>query len=322
MLCGRDGRLSINFASGNSQPKVNQIMTRDIDIALLRAFVAVVETGSVTSASRLLNRTQAAVSLQIKRLEELLGLQLFEREHRKLSLMPAGEQLLAGARRMLCINDDVWSTMTTPDFEGEVRIGVPNDIVLPFLPPVLKSFDQAWPRVQVTLICDSSPVLLKKVNDGKIDLTLTTEIQGSPNAEQLLQDQLVWVGAKGGEAHLRSPLPVSVGSSRCAFRPPVIEAMTRAGLSWRTVCENHYLEPLIATVEADLAIMSLLISTVPGNLEILGCDSGLPPLPSFFINMYLPPGGASEIANELARHIRYELAARHPTLRVLKSDAA
>ena len=297
-------------------------MTRDIDIALLRAFVAVVETGSVTSASRLLNRTQAAVSLQIKRLEELLGLQLFEREHRKLTLMPAGEQLLAGARRMLCINDDVWSTMTTPAFEGEVRIGVPNDIVLPFMPPVLKSFDQAWPRVQVTLICDSSPVLLKKVNDGKIDLTLTTEQSGACHGEQILQDKLVWVGAANGEAHLRTPLPVSLGSSRCAFRPPVIAALTKAGLSWRTVCENHYMEPLIATVEADLAVMSLLVSTVPDNLEILCCDCDLPPLPPFYINMYLPPGGANEIANELARHIRYELNARHPTLRVIRSDAA
>ncbi len=297
-------------------------MTRDIDIALLRAFVAVVETGSVTSAARLLNRTQAAVSLQIKRLEDLLGLSLFEREHRKLTLMPTGEQLLAGARRMLCLNDDVWSTMTTPAFEGEVRIGVPNDIVLPFMPPVLKSFDQAWPRVQVTLICDSSPVLLKKINGGDVDLTLTTEQHGAPQAEQLLQDKLVWVGALNGEAHLRTPLPVSLGSSRCAFRPPMVEAMTKAGLAWRTVCENHYLEPQAATAMADLAVMTMLISTVPDNLAILCGKAGLPPLPSFFINMYLPPGGANEIASELARHIRYELHARHPTLRIIKSNAA
>ena len=117
-------------------------MRRDIDIGLLRAFVAVVETGSVTGAATLLSLTQAAVSQQIKRLEELFGTPLFERHHQRLSLKPAGERLMAHAQRLIALNDEVWGTMTAPAYEGEVRLGVPHDIVGPYLPPILKRFER------------------------------------------------------------------------------------------------------------------------------------------------------------------------------------
>jgi len=112
-------------------------MTRDIDIALLRAFLAVVETGGVTTAARILNRTQAAVSLQIKRLEELFGTELFVREKKRFILSPAGERLFGNAQRLVALNDETWNAMTTPQFEGEVLLGVPPDIVTNLVPPVL-----------------------------------------------------------------------------------------------------------------------------------------------------------------------------------------
>lgn len=297
-------------------------MTRDIDIALLRAFVAVVETGSVTSAARSLNRTQAAVSQQIKRLEELLDMQLFRREHRKLELAPAGEQLLVGARKMLAVNDDVWGAMTTPVFEGEVRIGVPDDLVMTFMPTVLKSFNNAWPQVEVSLICGSSPKLLEMLNAGEIDLTLTTESHCGPRGERLLRDRLVWVGAKNGQAHLQRPLPVSLGSANCAFRPTVIEALAKHERDWRLFCQNGHMEVLFATVEADLAVAALMLSTVPESLEILHDGQALPKLPPYFINLYLAPSGTNEVAGELARHIRSDFAARFPALLVGLSQAA
>ena len=136
-------------------------MRRDIDIALLRAFVAVVETGSVTGAAALLNLTQEAVSQQLKRLEELFGTGLFERHHKRLSLKPAGERLMAHAQRLIALNDEVWSAMSAPAYEGEVRLGVPHDIVAPYLPPVLKRFDKTWPRVRVSLECTTTPLLLE-----------------------------------------------------------------------------------------------------------------------------------------------------------------
>ena len=145
-------------------------MRRDIDIGLLRAFVAVVETGSVTGAAALLNLTQAAVSQQLKRLEELFGTALFERHHKRLSLKPSGERLMAHAQRLIALNDEVWGTMSAPAYEGEVRLGVPHDIVGPYLPPILKRFDKAWPRVRVSLECTTTPQLLELLRKGRVDL--------------------------------------------------------------------------------------------------------------------------------------------------------
>ena len=117
-------------------------MRRDIDIGLLRAFVAVVETGSVTGAAALLNLTQAAVSQQLKRLEELFGTELFERHHKRLVLKPNGERLIAHAQRLIALNDEVWGAMSAPAYAGEVRLGVPHDIVGPYLPPILETLRQ------------------------------------------------------------------------------------------------------------------------------------------------------------------------------------
>ena len=150
-------------------------MRRDIDIGLLRAFVAVVGTGSVTGAAALLNLTQAAVSQQVKRLEELFTTELFERHHKRLSLKPNGERLIAHAQRLIALNDEVWGAMSAPAYAGEVRLGVPHDIVGPYLPPILKRFDKAWPRVRVSLKCSTTPQLLEALRKADIDLTLTTE---------------------------------------------------------------------------------------------------------------------------------------------------
>src|SRR3712207_6705524 len=110
---------------------MRKFMRRDIDISLLRAFAAVAETGGVTSAARLLNLTQAAVSQQIRRLEEFFGVALFDRQQRRLEMMPTGERLYAYAQRILALNDEVWGVMTSPNFEGEVKLGIPHDIVSP-----------------------------------------------------------------------------------------------------------------------------------------------------------------------------------------------
>ena len=286
-------------------------MPHNLDTSLLRAFVAAAETGGMTSAARLFNLTQAAVSQQVKRLEDTLGRQLFERDRRGLRLTPSGERLLVRARRLLALNDEVWALMTAPDFTGEVRLGVPHDIVGPYMPPVLKSFDQAWPGVRVSLDCRTSVNLLRALERREVDLILTTERACAPHGETLLPDQLVWVGARDGRAWKRDPLPVSIGGEDCAFRPFAIEALNHAGRDWRPVCEISNMLAECAAVEADLAVVPLLASTVPETLTILGAGDGLPPLPMFQINLYLPQVGASDTAVELARHIRAQFAARY-----------
>jgi DNA-binding transcriptional LysR family regulator len=293
-------------------------MTRDIDLALLRAFVAVVESGGVTSAARVLNRSQAAVSLQIKRLEELFGTELFQRERKRLSLAPAGERLLGTARRLIALNDETWGAMTTPQFEGEVRLGVPPDIVTSLIPPVLQRFNLAWPRINVSLVCRASTLLLEDFAKGVIDITLTTEIGRGTSSETLLSDRLVWVGARGGTTHLQRPLPVSLGAKHCRFRPVVIQALQASEIDWRTVSEDCNMEPVYATLKAGLAVAPLLRISVPEYLEILGADAGLPALPDFMVNLYVPTA-ASSVTDELARYIRQHFAVAYRPSRDLSA---
>jgi DNA-binding transcriptional LysR family regulator len=285
-------------------------MARNIDTSLLRAFVAVAETAGMTAAANLLNVTQAAVSQQIKRLEETFGAELFERQRRGLRMTAAGERLFAKAKRMLALNDEIWAEMTTPIYEGEVRLGIPFDIVSGFLPPVLKAFAQAHPKILISLDCRPSLFLLESLDAGDINLAVTTELGCRPHGESLVMDRLVWAGAKGGSAYRQRPLPLSLGSENCAFRPPILKALTEAAIDWRPVSEISNIDAMNATVQTDLAVGALLASTVPANLEILGPGSGLPALPSFSINLYLPKAGATPVAAELARYVREGFVAR------------
>ncbi len=282
-------------------------MRRNIDTSLLRSFVAVAESGSMTTAAKQLHLTQAAVSQQIKRLEELFDRSLFEREQRRLSLTSSGGMLLAKAPRLLAMNDEIWATMTAPDFVGEVRLGVPGDIISPYIPPILRSFDKAWPDVRVYIVAGVTVDLQEQLKNGAIDLCLTTEQSPKKGGEKLLREPLVWVGAPNGTAYLRDPLPVALGDQSCIFRNAVLERLAKEGRNWRSVCDTSAMQPLYVSVEADLGVTALLASSVPAPLTILGPDCELPKLPDFHICLYLPRAGSSDIAEELARHIRSAL---------------
>lgn len=279
-------------------------MSRNIDIALLRAFDAVVEAGSVTGASRHLNLTQAAVSLQLKRLEETFGFRLVERNRSGVRLTAQGERLIAQARRLLRGNDEIWATMRAPEFGGEVRLGMPSDLVRPFATPLLRRFDHAWPRVRVTIVCDTSGRLMEQLDRRDVDVAMVVQQDCEEHGETLRVDPLVWVGARNGTAHRREPLPLSTGDATCPHRPIALKALEKAERDWRFVCEVASFEAICAPVEADIAVSPLLTSTVPESLAIIGNDGGLPRLADFRINLYLPRAGVSDVANELASHIR------------------
>ncbi|MBU2531333.1 MAG: LysR family transcriptional regulator, partial [Alphaproteobacteria bacterium] len=266
-------------------------MHKDIDTSILRAFVAVAETGSVTAAARLLNRTQAAVSQQIKRLEQHFGATLFEREHKRIALAPEGERLLGPAQKLLSLNDATWGMMTTPDFEGEVRLGLPADLVARYAPSILRRFNAAWPQVRVSIETGNSNDLVAALDRNELDLCLSTDQRTDRTCETLYQDRLVWIGSPQTSAHLKRPLPITIGGPKCRFRPATLEALTEAGIEWRTVIEiiNH--EAMCAPVSAGLAVTALLIDSVPNNLKIIDQDQGLPQLPPFDINLHLPRSG-------------------------------
>jgi DNA-binding transcriptional LysR family regulator len=283
---------------------------RDIDVGLLRTFLAVAETGRMTTAARVVNVSQGAVSQQIKRLEALLRVTLFARMADAARLTRDGDRLMPLAHRMIALNDEVTEQMGRLEFAGEVRLGVPHDVVGRLMPPILRSFSREHPGVLITLVSERTAVLRKLLRERSIDLALMTEAGRADRGQHLLTDQLVWVGAKGGEASLRRPLAVALGQNGCAFRASAIRALNAAKIEWRAICQVGSMEPVFATLEADMAVAPFLLRTVPDRLAILA-NAALPKLPSYHINLRLPPAGASVSTLELGRHIREGFARRY-----------
>ncbi|MGR3614985.1 MAG: LysR family transcriptional regulator [Paracoccaceae bacterium] len=276
---------------------------RNLDITTLRSFVAVADNGGVTRAAGFLHLTQSAVSMQLKRLEELLGLELLDRSGRRIALTASGEQLLVYARRMVAMNDEVIGRLTNQAFEGEIVLGVPHDIVYPAIPKVLQQFNAAYPRVKVQLISSFTRSLKDQFDKGECDLILTTESAGTEASETLAQRPLRWIGAPGGTAWRQRPLRLAFGRY-CTFRPKVVTALDEAGIPWEMMVETESDRTIEATVSADLAVHTMIDGTEPPHLAEIDHGGGLPDLPVQQINMYGAETTGSQVVAELAEFVR------------------
>jgi DNA-binding transcriptional LysR family regulator len=273
-------------------------MPRNLDLTALRSFVAVAESGGVTRAAQQLHLTQSAVSMQLKRLEESLGLALLDRSGRGVSLTTQGQQLLGYGRRMLALNDDAVARMTGTAFEGELRLGVPADIVYPQIPHVLQRFDREYPRVRVNLTSSYTRKLKTMLEAGELDLILTTEDITGSGGIQLCSQQLVWVGAPGGAAHRARPLRLAFERA-CLFLPWACQALDEAGIPWEMAVDTGSTRTVEATVSADLAVHAMLDCAVSPHLERVA-PGALPELPSTCINLYRAHGAKGPLADALA----------------------
>jgi DNA-binding transcriptional LysR family regulator len=232
-------------------------MARTMDLTALRSFVAVADAGGVTRAAGQLNLTQSAVSMQIKRLEESLGLHLLDRSGRGVVLTGTGEQLLAYARRMLALNDEAWGRLTAADFEGELVLGVPHDIVYQAMPQVMAAFSPAYPRVRVQLQSSFTLRLKEQFARGEVDIILTTEERPDDGAEVLATMPLHWVGAPGGKAWRQRPLRLAFEND-CFFRKGVQRRLDEAGIPWDMAADGLSTRAVEVSVSADLAVHAML----------------------------------------------------------------
>ncbi|KNG92555.1 LysR family transcriptional regulator [Pseudaestuariivita atlantica] len=287
---------------------------RNLDVTTLRSFVAVADAGGVTRAAGFLNLTQSAVSMQLKRLEDLLDTQLLDRSNRRIALTPAGEKLLSHARRMVDLNDDVFATLTHHAFEGEIRFGVPHDVIYPVIPQVLQRFDAEYPRVKVHL----SSLFTNRLKDdfarGEMDLILTTEEETEGNGERLVTLPLQWNSAPGGSAHKSRPLRIAF-SAHCKFRPIAQRVLDAADIAWEHAVETGSDRTIEATVSADLAVTAALAGTEPPQLSPVPAGGGLPDLPEQSINMYVSETGGA-VVRALSDMIRSAYAAHMPQPRL------
>ncbi|MEQ8290570.1 MAG: LysR family transcriptional regulator [Roseovarius sp.] len=293
---------------------------RNLDLTTLRSFVAVAEQGGVTRAAAALNLTQSAVSMQLKRLEELLGQDLLDRSNRRIALTNSGELLLTYARRLVELNDEAVGRLTDDVYEGELILGAPYDVIYPVVPQVLKRFNALCPRVRVQLRSSTSLKLLESLKRGEVDLILTTEEAPGQGGETLTEMPLRWVGAQGGLSWKRKPLKLAF-CNVCIFRAGVLRKLDDAGIEWEMAVDSDDDRSVEALISADLAVGALLEDSVPPQLEAIQSCGALPDLGIQRINMY-GADSRKEVLGELADMLRQGFAASRGPVAVPKALTA
>ncbi|MFJ3044731.1 LysR family transcriptional regulator [Herbaspirillum chlorophenolicum] len=276
------------------------------DLNVLRTLTAVADAGSFTKAANLVHRTQSAVSMQIKELEEALGKPLFIRDTRKVSLTSEGRKLLAYARRMLALNDEAWASIVRPDVTGKVTIGVPEDFVSSLLPPVLRKFSGTYPKVQIQVVCVPSMSMMPLLKDNKIDLACVTKDK-ELSGDFIRQEPMNWVCSQSNPALWKQrPLPIAM-FERSVARNNAMNALKNAGIKFRTHYSSQSLLGLITMVDASLAIAALAECSVPDRLIKLGRDEGLPDLEPLEIVLARSSDSSRPPCDYLAEQIFQEL---------------
>lgn len=282
-------------------------MTRNLDLTALRSFVAIADAGGVTRAAGFLNLTQSAVSMQIKRLEDMLQVEVLDRSGRKVALTAAGEQLLGYARKMLSLNDEAFGRLTHNSFEGEIVLGVPHDIVYPNIPQVLQRFNRDYPKMKVTLLSSFTRSLIDQFGRGECDIILATQDSVGVGGETLVELPLVWIGAPGGQAWRQRPLRLAF-EYRCIFRQWAQAGLDKAGVSWEMAVESDNTRTIEASVSADLAVHTMLAGSEPQHLERIAHGGALPELACMKVNLYVADPVHSPAVEALADLIRRAFA--------------
>ncbi len=275
----------------------------ELSIDLLKTFLAIIDSGSFTNAAEMVYRTQSAISMQVKRLEENVGQPLFERSGRSFSLTAQGEALVPYARRMLKLHEETVTAMIQPELVGTVQLGTPDDYALRFLPTILAQFARAYPRVNVTVRCEPSSVLAPALERGELDLTLLTGDLYRDRAELVRRDPTHWVTSSTHLVHEEAPLPLAIFQADCIFRKWAFESLDGIGRPYRVAYQSASTAGILAAVSAGLAVTVLAASVVPDDLKVLGEADGFPVLPETPIILRRAPGSRSPVVDAMARFI-------------------
>jgi DNA-binding transcriptional LysR family regulator len=275
-----------------------------LDTDQLRSFLAIVDTGSFTRAAERVNKTQSAVSMHIRRLEEQLGCALFIKQGRGTRLSDEGEKLIEYARRIVQTEAGALAALSRKGLSGRVRLGMPDDYAEFFLADILTRFCRRHPLVEVSVVCESSINLDVQVRASALDLAVVTENEGISGIEIIRKDQLAWVADKKFNLDDKGPVPLALGNAVCAWRQMAERALRAVNRSTRALFLSNNYSAIAPVVRAGLAVTILPVACVPSDLRILGAESGLPPLQTSRMGLIHAPGRPSGEAAELADAIR------------------
>ncbi|MEM6696478.1 MAG: LysR family transcriptional regulator [Pseudomonadota bacterium] len=277
-----------------------------LDLDLLRTFVAIAETGNFSSAAQAVFRTPSAVSMQVKKMEEALGRPLFTRDSRSVRLTEDGERVLQHARRMLALDQDLLAQFHPQAMQGEVRLGVHDDVAERFLPDMLCRFSRTHPGVVINAVVTETERMLEMIAERRLDVALISRLQSqikSRPGEALFREQLVWAGCHCGIAHELDPIPVTVWDKTCAWRKAGLEGLEAQGRPYRIVLESGHVSGQKAAVRADLAVAPIPRSALDGCVVEVPAEAGLPKL-SFYELVLATREDLPEPAAAAADHIR------------------
>jgi DNA-binding transcriptional LysR family regulator len=275
---------------------------------LLQTFIAIAETGRFTEAAKRVGRTQSAVSMQIKRLEETIGRPLFVRDGRSVKLSSDGELLLGHARRVLRAHEEALAAFHPSQLAGAVTIGTPDEYAVAFLPTILRSFAETHPQVLVNVVCEPTRSLMPKLDMDEIDIILFTE-GGEVDRDDgksdpiLLREPVVWAASAEHGVYQDDPVPLALFQPGCRFRQWAISALADAGRGYRINYTSVSFAGIETAIRAGLAVGAIPRSNVTPGLRTLSERDGFPALPDYALAMRRAKGATSCIHDRLEDHI-------------------
>jgi DNA-binding transcriptional LysR family regulator len=278
-------------------------MAAMLDLDQLKTFVAIAETGSFTRAAEVVFKTQSAVSMQMRRLEERIGKPIFARDGRASKLTEDGERLLNYARRMVRLSDEAVAAFDEAELSGSVRLGTPDDYADRFLPEILARFSRSNPLVEVSVVCEQSVELMRQARTGDVDLAIVTHC-GEGQVDVIRREPLVWVTSNQHCAADEEILPLALFKPPCIWREAAVSALTSAGRKYRVLYQAANSTAIAASVLAGLSVTVLAESALRPGMRVLGEGDGFPRLPTCEIGLVRswnrPP---SPIVDKLSEHI-------------------
>ncbi|MBZ9808415.1 LysR family transcriptional regulator [Mesorhizobium sp. ESP-6-2] len=280
--------------------------SRSLDPELLRAFVVVAERLSFTRAAEQLNRTQATVSLQVKRLEERLDISLFRRSTAHVELTAAGEGFLIDARRILALNEQAIARVSNQRVAGRIRIGVMEDYGTKILPRLLAEIAVRFPLMQVEMEIGLTARLLKRLGSS-FDAVIAMHPEGAAEGDLICRERAIWAAARTHSVEELDPLPVALSDPDCLFRAWAVEALDRAGRPWRLAYVSPSLAATEAIVEQGLAVTVVKGSMLAPGLRDVHPGPHVPPLPGAEIRLHQAATSSASTAlvvDHLARRLR------------------
>jgi DNA-binding transcriptional LysR family regulator len=254
-------------------------MPLNLDIDVLRTLVVAHDLGAFNRAAKTIGRSQSAVSQQVSKLEDRLGMELFRKEGRSLIPTEAGEIVLAYARRIIDLNDEAVAILSGSNVNGAVRLGFPSDFADNWLPSALGRFKRSHPKVKIEATVDRNAVLADRLEKGQLDLIMLLTETTRVEVETLATLPMAWIGPANSVGLPAGPVPLAVLEAPCTFRAAAMAALDNAGIPWHIAFTTPSLSGLWAAVDAGLGITVRTAASVPDNLIVLNGGAELPPLP-------------------------------------------